>query len=186
MHVATLFVKEMCWNFVFLNVKVGMHVPKVYLQSGLACCLPGERCAICMLRMELYGWEKKYGSEEDTIRAFGTKVLYTMDSSNAETSNINVHENGAHQPDGHPSASPMKSGAANVDSPSEPIIDEEDPLVVAQREKEEREKALDEASAIQPYDDPELKVRFGFFFKNFCLLCSFSPYVFEILKKGKN
>lgn len=48
--------------------------------------------------------------------------------------------------------------AVNRDKPSEQIIEEEDPLVAAQREREEREKALEEAAAIQPYDDPELKV----------------------------
>ena len=36
---------------------------------------------------------------------------------------------------------------------------EEDPLVVAQREREELEKALEEAKDVHANDDPELKVR---------------------------
>lgn len=40
-----------------------------------------------------------------------------------------------------------------------PAGEEEDPLVVAQREQEEREKALEEALNIQSYDDVDMRVR---------------------------
>ena len=43
-------------------------------------------------------------------------------------------------------------------APAPELEEEEDPLVIAQREQEEREKALAEAADIKAYDDPDMKV----------------------------
>jgi hypothetical protein len=75
-----------------------------------------------------------------------------MDSKDGTQSKM-VRDKGPQAPEFSAELSPV-----NRDRPSEQMTEEEDPLVAAQKEREEREKALEEAAAIQPYDDPELKV----------------------------
>lgn len=78
-----------------------------------------------------------------------------------------ISQDAAEQPTAAPPAEPASDAGPSGGPPltaTEPDVpaapeDEEDPLVVAQREQEEREKALAEALDIQPYDDDAMKVR---------------------------
>jgi len=55
-------------------------------------------------------------------------------------------------------------------------VEDEDPLVTVQREQEEKEKALAEASNIQPYDDEAMQVLFSV--GRFCLCTWHASTVF--------
>lgn len=85
-----------------------------------------------------------------------------------------------------PAAAPAKTGDAEeaAPGPSAPVAapaeEEEDPLIVAQREQEEKEKALAEAANIQSYDDPAMKVRKSYIYSVLFLMLNHLPLFCEV------